>query len=134
MRELILKHQKIIIIVASLLSITFASYSIYGKISLAFSPNQATWAELSTIIFDLPILLPGIIGLFYFFRNKSANILVPAAYLVLSLACILSIFLAITQVDALAFGLPMLLIVIPICILICILLIGLILFDYGKLK
>lgn len=128
--ETLHKNRKPIIITSSLFASVYFIYSLYYRLSLAFSDNQDLFSELKSILFDLPILIPAILGLFYYYKIKLLNSSVVFSYSIFLLVTIFIIVLMLTQNDALAFGLPMLLIVLPICLVISIILI----FDLFKRK
>ena len=112
-----------VIIISSLIALFYSIYSTYNQINLALSPNQEMSIELKSIFYNVPIIIPALLGLFYFSRKKKLSTLVIRSYMFFLIISILILLLLFTQQDALAFGLPMLLIVSPACIIISVLLI-----------
>jgi hypothetical protein len=122
MNQFLLNNQRIIILISSLIGLGNAIYSIYHRIVLAFDGIQDPVRELSGIIFELPFVLPAILGLFYF-QSRISTRGIPILFLIYGIALILIIALRAYSTDALEFGLPMVLIFLPICITISYLLI-----------
>jgi hypothetical protein len=122
MNQLLLSNQRIIILIASLLGVGNAIYSIYHRVVLAFDGIQDPTIELPLILFDLPFVLPGLLGLIYF-QSRISTRRIPILFLIYGLALILIIALRAYSTDALEFGLPMVLIFSPLCIVISFLLI-----------
>lgn len=123
MTQFLLNNQRIIILISSLIGLGNAIYSIYHRIVLAFDGIQDPARELSLILFELPLVLPAMLGLVYFLSKTTTKRRIPLLYLIYGLALILIILLRAYSTDALEFGLPMVLIFLPLCVIISILLI-----------
>jgi hypothetical protein len=122
MNQFLISNQRIIILITSLIGVGNAIFSIYQRIVLAFDGIQDPTRELPLILFELPFVLPGSLGLIYFLSRISTRH-IPILFLIYGIALILIIALRAYSTDALEFGLPMVLIFLPICITISYLLI-----------
>jgi hypothetical protein len=122
MNQFLLSNQRIIILITSLIGVGNAVYTIYHRVVLAFDGIQDPTRELPLILFELPFVLPGLLGLFYFLSRISTR-RIPILFLIYCLALILIIALRAYSTDALEFGLPMVLIFLPMCVIISVLLI-----------
>lgn len=121
MKNFLINKQRNIIFIISLAGILITVYDIYLRIVFAFSQNQNIIAELKTLPILLLILMPALLGIFYFYK-KDNNFILPFSYIIYGFALILTIVTKMISTDALEEGLTMLLIVLPICFVVCIIL------------
>ena len=121
MKNFPINIQRHIILIVSIAGLLFTAYDIYVRVVFAYSPNQNVTAELKTLLVLLPILIPALLGIFYFYKkdNKPAIMFI---YIIYGFALILAIVTKMISIDALEEGLTMLLIVLPICFVVCIIL------------
>jgi hypothetical protein len=123
MKAFLLRNQRVVILISSLWALVYSAYSIYGRAKIAFAANEDLAAELITIVADLPMLIPALLGLLYFVKRYHTQAKIPIAFAVLLLAMLAELVLKLTQKDALSYGVLMLVTVWPACILVCILLV-----------
>lgn len=121
MKNFPINIQRHIILIVSIAGLLFTAYDIYVRVVFAYSPNQNVTAELKTLPVLLLILMPAIMGIFYFYK-KDNNFIFPFSYIIYGFALILTIVTKMISTDALEEGLTMLLIVLPICFVVCIIL------------
>ncbi|KGO97063.1 hypothetical protein Q767_00205 [Flavobacterium enshiense DK69] len=125
MNKFLIKNQRLIILISSLLTLAYSIFSIYGRVRVTIlSPAEDRVWEMVTIIADLPMLIPAFLGLFYFAKRNNTKLLIPIVYTLLLFAMLFTFILQFTQDNALGFALPMFFIVMPICIYATIALIG----------
>lgn len=121
MKNFPINIQRHIILIVSIAGLLFTAYDIYVRVVFAYSPNQNVTAELKTLPVLLLILMPALLGIFYFYK-KDNNFILPFSYIIYRFALILTIVTKMISTDALEKGLTMLLIVLPICFVVCIIL------------
>jgi hypothetical protein len=119
MTSFLLSFQRAIILISSLLGLGYALWTIYGRIVFALDGIQSPIHELAAIIFEVPILAPALMGLMHFQSKNTSKSKIPLSYLVYGLLIAFIIFMRISATDALEFGLPMVLFLLPICVIIC---------------
>jgi hypothetical protein len=119
MTSFLLNNQRSIILISSLLGLGYSLHSIYERIVLAFDGIQDKMTELSGILYDLPFLIPALMGLLHFQSKNTSKINTPLIFSIYGLTMAVIILLKKLTTDALGFGLPMILIFLPICVIIC---------------
>jgi hypothetical protein len=119
MKTILLKFQNTITLISSILGLGYGFTTLYQRAVFAFDGIQNPFYELlAALIFETPIISPAILGLWYFRTARAAKVSIPIAFLIYGLLIALIIYLRMVTTDALAYGLPMVLIALPLCIII----------------
>ena len=104
--------------IGTLLGFAYTTFDWVERIGLALGQTTADdrWYELSSLLFTLPAVLPAVLG-FYLLSQRRLPHDAPTSvyYLIYVLLLILALVLRFTTYDALAYGLPMLLLFLPAC-------------------
>jgi hypothetical protein len=120
MKPFLLNNERSIILISSLLGLGYSLWEIGGRFALAFDGVQEPMTELRHILFDLPILAPALMGLLYFRSKTTSKVYRPFAFLAYGGMVALAFYLVKFSTDPLQAGIPMLLIILPFCVGICI--------------
>lgn len=107
-----------VITLSSILGIIYLFWSVYHKFRIGFDHN-----EFSGFFLDLVLILPAILGLFFYSGKNFVSKSVKTVYWIYLMIQILVFVLILTTKDALELGIPMLLIVFPITAFLSIILI-----------
>lgn len=125
MNKFLITNQRLIILISSVLALGYSIFSIYHRIRVtSLSPPEDRAWEMVTVIADLPMLVPALLGLLYFVKRNNTKTTVPFVYSLLLFASLFTIILRLTQDNAIGFAMPMFFIVMPICIYVSISLIA----------
>ena len=105
------------ITIGSVLGILYLIWSVYHKFRIGFDQN-----ELAALITDLIIVLPAIVGIVFYSGKKLVPKIIKTVYWIYLALQVLIFILILTSKDAIGFGIPMLLIVLPVATILSIIL------------
>ena len=104
--------------IGTLLGFAYTTYDWVERIEVALAQPTVDdrWYELSSLLFTLPAVLPAVLGFYLLIRRRLPHDPPTGMYyLIYIILLILALALRFTIYDALAYGLPLLLLFLPAC-------------------
>ncbi len=120
MKKILLKHQRKIVLISSIVGLVLFGIMLFQgiKTAMSFSTPETRMDEYTVMIFWAPLIIPVLLGLFYFIkksRKESLAIVIP--FLVYLFSSLLTYYTYFQATDALEGGFLFIILLYPVSII-----------------